>query len=129
MASLCLRRKFHTFIILSLFADRRRRYQRHVSFRFIRIPPKERRQICVKRLSYQEKPKGPKDSLIDRLRDRLRRKGANSIDTGTDEDEPHSTVRKISKLNAKKSVHRVHLGWHLFDEKKTSYFQVRAKTG
>ena len=73
-------------------------------------PPKKGDRFALKDFltKGQEKPKGPKDSLMDRLRDRLRQKRANSIDTGTDEDEPHSIVRKISKLNAKKSVHRVH---------------------
>lgn len=76
-----------------------------------------------------EKPKARKASLMDRLRDRLRSKRANSTDTCLDENEPQSTEVKIPKLNAKKPVHKVHLGWYHFDEKKKSYLHVRAKAG
>lgn len=77
----------------------------------------------------QEKPKSRKTSLMDRLRDRLRSKRANSTDTCTDDDEPQSTLGKIPKLSAKKPVHKVHLGWYHFDEKKKIYLHVRAKAG
>ncbi|XP_033734086.1 uncharacterized protein LOC117323154 [Pecten maximus] len=77
----------------------------------------------------QEKPKARKASLMDRLRDRLRSRRDNSTDTCTDEDEPHSTAGKRQKLNAKKHIHKVHLGWYHFDEKKKIYLQVRAKAG
>jgi hypothetical protein len=51
------------------------------------------------------KPKSRKESLMDRLRDRLRSNRANSTETCTDE--PESTVKKIQKLSAKKEVHKV----------------------
>jgi hypothetical protein len=65
------------------------------------------------------KPKSRKAGLMDRLRDRLRSNRANSTDTCTDE--PESTVKKIPKLSAKKQVHKVHLGWYHFEEKKTIF--------
>jgi hypothetical protein len=73
------------------------------------------------------KPKSRKASLMDRLRDRLRSNRTNSTDTCTDE--PESTVKKIQKLSAKKQVHKVHLGWYHFEEKKKIYLHVRAKAG
>ena len=73
------------------------------------------------------KPKSRKASLMDRLRDRLRSNRASSTDTCTDE--PESNVKKIPKLSANKQVHKVHLGWYHFEEKKKIYLHVRAKAG
>jgi hypothetical protein len=74
-----------------------------------------------------KKTKSNKASLIDRLRHRLQRNNTDTTDSETNEEELPKL--KVRKLSAKKELHKVHLGWYHFDEKKNSYVHVRAKAG